>query len=290
MLRCWALAALAVASLGACSKPVAISNDVDPSAPATVFVLGEKVAEGRGARIELKLPASYTKTEADGSHTTACLLDCDWEGPSSALTVRLQTRCGPVDYCVDSRAESVAAIAGFDKDARRGLLRGRIRAPFVSCTPEVYRLWIDNRGGTAVRVVAGNAARDVAAGATTRFDVAAPPCAGMGRVSVDGQDVGELPTVPDGLDFQAYGKAARDFLIDPSGARCYRGTKFYYASSSDSASGPESHDYVRAKLHALTWQIDNFLVEAPESVEAPIIDTRTQLVEFACAGGPVAGP
>lgn len=266
--------------LAACSHPVEISNEVDPSARATVLALGDEMASGQGPVLRLKLPTSYKKTSADGINTTVCLLDCSEGKPQPGLTVRLETRCGTVEYCALAieRDEN-------DEGPRRFVLRGRKRTEYHACTAEGYRLWIDNRGGSALKLSAGPVTHDVAAGVAEAIDVPSPACPGMGEVRLNGVAIGELPIVPDNLDFQGYEASSREFLIDPTAARCYRQTTFDYTLGG-SGSGPRAVAHERSRMHLLEGKVDDFLKPAPETIEAPVGVSRTELVEASCEPAP----
>lgn len=275
------LLVLGVIVVAGCSRDVAITNSVDPSAPATVLLMGEPQAELRGETLALRLPKSHRKANSDGTHTTGCIVDCDSDGPTSVVTVRLATRCGPVEYCVDfSKKGGQGESRGAD-GPWRGTLMGRFRPPFASCTNEVYRIWVDNRGGAAHLLEVGAIRRQVEAGVADWFYVPAPACPGMGDVALDGAPIAQLPTIADDLDWQAYQDSARDFLVDTGKGRCYGLKVIQYGDAG--GYGGEFRQLAPAHWHELDYRVDHFLAPAPNEILTPGGPaTRTELQETEC--------
>lgn len=274
-----ALACLTIAP-GCRKYDVEVANEVDPTAPASVRLLGEEQVAGTGELLKLRLPAEYRHSGADGVNTTVCLFDCGEKGPVPALTLRVETRCGPVELCIEMPEKP----SGGYREPVRAMALWRKREGSHVCTPEFYRLWIDNRGLPVRTITIGALRRAVPADQAMQLEVAAPACEGMGAVALDGAGIGSLPVIAGGQTHDKYAQARRDFVVDPGGARCYRSVTHYYAAdSSGPAWAPVVTTYRRAQLHPLERPVDGFLTPVPETVETPTgSDERTQILEVPC--------
>lgn len=277
---------LVLFALPACGRKydVLIENDVDPSAPATVLVLGEpEPSTVEGAAIRVRLPKTTKRRGADGVNTTASLLPGGHrDKPGAGLTVRLDTKaCGSIELCpgfADERAEPKKG------EVLRATLRWRKRPEYAGCTEEVHRLFVDNRGGAARKIAIGGVAREVAANAVTTLEVPAPPCAAMADVALDGESIGTLPVYPANPDYRDL--RPRDFVVDPTASRCYLAATVSYTpnGSAEGGSDPTIETFEKAWFHAVTPRIDTpFLERAPERIESYAgYGSRSHLIEIAC--------
>jgi hypothetical protein len=258
------------------SREVIVANEIDPAGKGSVVVLGREHAAVSGPELRFKVPVRASVRDDTGVRTTACLVpECLRDSPrSNSLTVRLQTFCGAAEFCVEYSEAGGKPL--------RGRLLYRKRDDFVPCLPEVRRIWMDNRDGPARTITVGRGFKTkVAAGQWVRFDVAAPLCDAMAEVRLDGELIGSLPLTHDGLTFAQYKPA--DFLIDPSGARCYVRSSVNYAPYSGASGGPPSESFSASRFHSLGLVVDHFLEQPPDSVMAPGgIETRIAVLETKC--------
>lgn len=146
-------------------------------------------------------------------------------------------------------------------------------------------VWVDNRGGGAVKASLGQIELPIAAGWTGSFQLPAPGCEAGAKLRLG---EAELPVVQASDLPPKEGRPVPAYLIDGSGARCYRTRAVNYASLPGIVrmAGPADEGLRPAPLHALFASVDYFLQPAPEKIEAQRFTSsawKHELTELACS-------
>jgi hypothetical protein len=138
-----------------------------------------------------------------------------------------------------------------------------------------YRtLFVDNRAGPARKLTLGETTFDVPADVLFRRAVYVEQCPDPLRIAIDGEKLG------DAGDWRTF-----DFLVDPTGVRCYELTKVDYGGIHVGAYTPETKQLRRARLHSTGAIVEHMLENAPDKVETLKVlggATRHQILEVAC--------
>lgn len=145
-------------------------------------------------------------------------------------------------------------------------------------------VWVDNRGGGAVKASFGQIELPIAAGYAGSFLLPAPGCEAGAKLRLG---EAELPVVR-ASDLPPQDKRpVPAYLIDASGARCYRTVAVNYAllPGTFRMAGPADEVLRPARLHALFANVDYFLEPAPEKIETQFgaAAWKHELTELACS-------
>jgi hypothetical protein len=167
--------------------------------------------------------------------------------------------------------------------------------------------WADNGGGPERRLAIGQMEIKIPAGERREYSLPVADCAEGLAVTLDGEKVAELPpaVVKKGFDQgSSYSlghpdvdeSVSRVFLLDTSGARCYRITERKYGKPGEDyfgfAPGETSMTYRRKHLHRLMpTEVHFFLEKAPKNIQVStsfssvsfgLFELRNELVEIPC--------
>lgn len=214
------------------------------------------------------------------------------------LTAQAMSPCGWRDVKLSvsgaPTAEDLKAAERDEKELPLRLSTGQLQMNTVE-------FWADNRRGAEVRLAIGQMELKIPADAHQEYVLPVVECPGGLEVKLDGRKVADLPAVVAKEGFEqgnSYSlghpdvdeSISRVFLLDLSGARCYRISEKAYAKPGSWGFGSDTVKYYSRKhLHRLDpTSIDYFLEKAPQKVQVSasfssmLFDLRNELMEIPC--------
>ncbi|HUF79540.1 MAG TPA: hypothetical protein VMN03_00270 [Burkholderiales bacterium] len=220
------------------------------------------------------------------------------------LTAQMLSPCGwrDVSVAVDG-APSAEELRAAERDHQELPLR----VTSGSLQLNHAEFWTDNRGGPEARLAIGQMEVKLPADAHQEYALPLADCAEGLAVTLDGKKVAELPPAITQAGFDqgsTYSlghpdvdeSVSRVFLLDVSGARCYRITEKKYGKPGADyfgfAPGETEMTYRRKHLHRMMpTDVHFFLEKAPKTLQVStqfsavsygMFELRNELVEIPC--------
>jgi len=253
------LVAALAGCFAACSKPKVSHMLALTSSPKTVEIRITVNGEVRGP---------YRAPAADAVLT----VDLGAFEQPPVISVQALLPCGWSDV-------SVQHVGGTETEQRHTaqVLKGQ---PLLG-------VWVDNRGGGLIKASLGQLELAIPSGFTGSFQVPAPTCEAGAKLRTA---EAELPVVRDSDLPPKDRRAVPAYLVDGSGARCYRTRAVNYGllpGTVPMMTGRTDERLRPARLHALFANVDFFLQPAPERIQTEfgLAAWKHELTELACSPG-----